>query len=170
MLLLTGFALQLWEDGGRQETSQGLNKMPLMEMPVQKEGQRWSVAGLWKDAQVTLKLGLHVRRIQECEEPEEKCFRQKGPKGPRKANATHCGRNGIEQRVHSSALWVLNLELRSALDVKYRSFLCVWVGWESCVIQSRREMYISECPRRRRGHDHRDSSRFASVVSFLFNL
>ena len=44
MLLPTGFAFQLWEDGGRQETSQGLNKMPFMEMPVQKEGQR---CGVW---------------------------------------------------------------------------------------------------------------------------
>lgn len=58
-LLLTGFASQLWEVGSRLEIGQGLNKIPLMEMPVQKEGQRWSVAGLWKDAQLTLKLRLH---------------------------------------------------------------------------------------------------------------
>ena len=59
VLLLTGCAFQVWEDGGRQETSQGLKKMPLVEMPVRKEGLRWRVAGLWKGAQVTLKLRLH---------------------------------------------------------------------------------------------------------------
>lgn len=59
VLLLTGFAFQLWEVGSRLETGQGLNKILLMEIPVQKEAQRWIVAALWKDAQLTLKLRLH---------------------------------------------------------------------------------------------------------------
>ena len=37
----------------------------------------WLVEGCPGDIEVE---ASRVRRIQECEEPEEKCFRQKGPK------------------------------------------------------------------------------------------
>lgn len=69
-----------------------------------------------------------MRGSQWWKEPEEKCFRQKEPRVKRcpvKANVMHCWRNSIDQRVCSCALWFLNLELRSVLDVKYWSFLCV---------------------------------------------
>lgn len=63
----------------------------------------WPVEGCPGDTEVE---ASQIRRIEEGEELEEKCFRQKGPKVQRcpvKAGVAHCPRDGIEQRVHSSA-------------------------------------------------------------------
>ena len=103
MPLLTEFTCQLGR-GGRQETIQGLDKIPLVVMRVQKqanmacagnEGRSGTEGGrLEKECPGDTEVeASRVSRIQQCEEPEEKCFMQKEPKvkrRPAKANVIHC--------------------------------------------------------------------------------
>lgn len=90
--------------GGRQKTIQGLDKIPLVVMRVQKQANmacagnegRSGTEGGWLqkecpgDTEVEVS---QVRRIQQCKEPEEKCFRWKEPRVKRcpvKANVIQC--------------------------------------------------------------------------------
>lgn len=78
--------------GGRQETIQGLDKIPLVVMRVQKqanmacagnEGRSGTEEGGWLEKECPGDTEVEVsqvRRIQQCKEPEEKCSGRKEPR------------------------------------------------------------------------------------------
>lgn len=139
-----------------------------------KEGQEWGGHCLWKKWPGSLEVEASMmRRSQWWKEPEEKCFGQKEPRlkrCPVKANAMHCWRDSIDQRVCSCALWFLNLELRSVLDVKYWSFLRVFSALGKLYVFKVKENhpFLNTQWGNQGQWQHRNTSDFSLCVSGVF--